>query len=523
MKLASTAWFVIEIVFRPLIWRRSGVVRETASFGMASAQLGGMIEKRHILATAITFVALLFTAACADDSAQEIHDGADDAFLVSGKADVPNTIHENTPEARAILRVVNTYSRHKLIEKTDLYWRSAAEITDFREGPDGKIGTDDDRVVFTLSELDAVPYVGKTAFQRLRRYVNENDLIIWDEVKISNEIPEQVETLTSTLVRQEIAPKGRIEIPLTGVQGDRLLLMLRKISDARWNPKLSIRDRDGKVLTAVNPWGTADARIPQLNDEIGRGWEIGEVTDLVVVLENTNDVAGQFEFSLDCVGGPCYADKAPHRVTEDEILSLHDDALRAALVEVHQESHLRISYYDARMEMFSSLDNVNGQVECVYTHTWVQTDKIPSNLKMNAEHTWPQSMGAVDGAARSDLHHIFPVTSLVNSTRGNAPYCDVVEVIREVDGALLGYDENGKRCFEPADSHKGNAARAMFYFATIYQQPIADDEEALLRKWASQDPIDAPERIRAERIEVFQGSVQPFIKWPQLLGQIQNF
>lgn len=471
--------------------------------------------------------AMLLTIGCSDmDATFEDHDGPDDAFLVpdDGKADVPNTIHENTPEARAILRVANTYSRHKLIEKADIFWRSAAEIIDYREGGDGRLGTDDDRVIFTLAELDAIAYVGKTAFQRMRRHVNEADLIIWDEVKVTNEIPLEVSTAEPIVVRGDIAPRQKIEIPLYGVEGDRLLLMFRKVSQEKWNPKLSIIDgRTRELITMVNPWGTADARLPQLNDEVGRGWEISGDRMPVVVLQNANDVAGKFEFSLDCVGGPCHADAAPTAIAFETIESLRDDELRRALVGHHQETHLRINYYDARMEMFSNLDNIDGQVQCVYTEKWVETDTIPSNLEMNAEHTWPQSLGAFDGAARSDLHHIFPVTSLVNSTRSAYPYCEVDKVIKEVEGAFLGYDVDGTRCFEPRDDHKGNAARAMFYFAVIYQQHIDDAQELVLRAWANQDPIDAAERIRAERIEIFQGSMQPFIKWPQLVDQIENF
>jgi deoxyribonuclease-1 len=472
----------------------------------------------------VSLFTTLFAFGCGDVEVEAEHDGRDDVFLtVDGKADVPNTIHENTPEARAILRVVNTYSRHKLIEKTDLYWRSAAEITDWREGPDGRLNTDDDRVVFTLAELDHVPFVGKTAFQRLRRFVNDADLIIWDEIKISNEIPVQVTSTESIVVRGEIAARETIEIPLVGAQGDRLLLMFRKISDAKWNPKITVKNAAGDKVAMVNPWGTSDARLPVLNDEVGRGWELEDDTSLTLLLENTNDIAGKFEFSLDCVGGPCYPDQGPATISYDDVHDLHDDALRTALVELHQESHLKISYHDARMEMFSSLDNVDGKVQCVYTGKWVDTLTIPSNLQMNAEHTWPQSLGAVSGAARSDLHHIFPVTSMVNSTRGAHPFCEVVSVIREVEGAFLGYDKNGTRCFEPQDVHKGNVARAMFYFATVYQQSIDDEQESVLRAWAQEDPIDAAERIRAERIEVFQGSSQPFIQWPELLAQIDNF
>ena len=40
---------------------------------------------------------------------------------------------------------------------------------------------------------------------------------------------------------------------------------------------------------------------------------------------------------------------------------------------------------------------------------------------MNTEHTWPQSKGAT-GAAKSDLHHLFPTDSKANSIRGNHPF-----------------------------------------------------------------------------------------------------
>ena len=44
---------------------------------------------------------------------------------------------------------------------------------------------------------------------------------------------------------------------------------------------------------------------------------------------------------------------------------------------------------------------------------------------MDCEHLWPQSMGAGDEPQKSDLHHLFPCKSNVNSSRGNHPYADI--------------------------------------------------------------------------------------------------
>ena len=63
------------------------------------------------------------------------------------------------------------------------------------------------------------------------------------------------------------------------------------------------------------------------------------------------------------------------------------------------------------------------------------TDPDPSvhafNLGINAEHVFPQSMGAGDEPARSDMFNIFPSRVEVNSARGNCPFNDVVDTDTE--------------------------------------------------------------------------------------------
>ena len=72
--------------------------------------------------------------------------------------------------------------------------------------------------------------------------------------------------------------------------------------------------------------------------------------------------------------------------------------------------------------------------------------------------------------------------------------------------------------FEPPDEKKGDVARAMFYFYTVYHtEAMSADStfferqrETLLR-WNHTDPPDQSEKIRNERIERIQGNRNPFV------------
>ena len=141
---------------------------------------------------------------------------------------------------------------------------------------------------------------------------------------------------------------------------------------------------------------------------------------------------------------------------------------------------------------------------------------------MNIEHTWPQSNGA-NGIAKSDLHHLFPVDSPTNSIRSSLPFCDVIESKWSNSQSKRGFNSFKEHCFEPPEQHKGNVARALFYFSVRYQMPIDDNQESYLRKWCKQDPIDQDEIDRNDKIKSFQYNSNPFIERPELIEQIKNF
>ena len=71
----------------------------------------------------------------------------------------------------AILSLVNDSSTNEgLLKWAGLHTQAARSIMAIRSGEDGKLGTSDDVVFESLSELDNVPYVGPVAFDALIEY-----------------------------------------------------------------------------------------------------------------------------------------------------------------------------------------------------------------------------------------------------------------------------------------------------------------------------------------------------------------
>ncbi|MEQ9091227.1 MAG: endonuclease [Balneola sp.] len=199
-------------------------------------------------------------------------------------------------------------------------------------------------------------------------------------------------------------------------------------------------------------------------------------------------------------------------------------------------------YDEARDSMYQHLDvDETDSLTGVYSGLRAKADgsRTPSNgsLSFNTEHSWPQGYYDHSEPMRGDIHQLYPVWSSVNSSRNNHPFGEVDDNsttswwywkngesepdIPSVDIDL--YSEYGNSTFEPREDHKGNAARAMFYFWTIYQNnsDVANDpfdNEAFfngmketLYQWHQDDPVDAAELQRSEGIESIQGNKNPFI------------
>lgn len=199
-----------------------------------------------------------------------------------------------------------------------------------------------------------------------------------------------------------------------------------------------------------------------------------------------------------------------------------------------RRNHHPIGYSAARVKLLGhmAIEQENNKyyvtdVYCEAEYASPGLGKVPSNSIINVEHTWPQSKfgGSDKGAQKSDLHHLYPTDSQLNSIRGNNPFGEVVQDTQNTKcpQSHIGYDDSGKRVFEPPQNHKGNVARALFYFSIRYNMPISESEEKVLKQWHTMDPVDAEELVRNDQVESYQGNRNPFIDSPDLVNLINNF
>ncbi len=185
-------------------------------------------------------------------------------------------------------------------------------------------------------------------------------------------------------------------------------------------------------------------------------------------------------------------------------------------------TNIDLGYTDARKVMFGIIDNDAGEVCGVYSGICIRTSGIPNGSVMNCEHTWPQSRGA-SGIAKSDLHHLYPADSKINSRRSNYEFCEVENARWAQYGSAFGTDADGKTCFEPRIEHKGNLARSLAYFAVRYGKNISKTEEYFVKKWNTEDPVDEVEQERNKQIFKYQGNMNPFVEVPDFMFLISDY
>jgi len=209
----------------------------------------------------------------------------------------------------------------------------------------------------------------------------------------------------------------------------------------------------------------------------------------------------------------------------------------------HYRPAVVLDYANARDTLYASILAADDDtLRCIYSGyaLWLDPTQDPtqyiylngSTLGMNTEHAYPQSKGAGDGNARSDMHHLFPARIPVNEARGDVPYAEIpdaqtqkwfrgTQVLNSIPGADKDAWSESRTgiSFEPRESVKGDVARAVFYFYTMYraQANAADPnffnlQRLTLCQWQAQDPADSAELVKTWRIAAYQdGKPNPFV------------
>lgn len=212
---------------------------------------------------------------------------------------------------------------------------------------------------------------------------------------------------------------------------------------------------------------------------------------------------------------------------------------RAELTELTKEGHRPLtSYSQARKYVMQRLhlkqDKSGYYVKDVYCRKVfrkkISPNSMPNHAEINIEHTWPQSRfnkRKSRSYQKADLHHLFPTDSRSNSTRGNVyfgEFADSEGINMTCACAKRGhFSSTGAIGFEPPVEHKGNVARALFYFSMRYEIRLPDHEEFFLRQWHILDPVDQEEINRNDIVEEIQGNRNPFVDDPTLVDYISNF
>ncbi len=114
-------------------------------------------------------------------------------------------------------------------------------------------------------------------------------------------------------------------------------------------------------------------------------------------------------------------------------------------------------------------------------------------------------------AAHNDLHNLWPSIGEVNAERSNFRFGVLSGEPRDYGRCDFEVDRETRRV-EPRPEIRGDIARISFYLERTYGVPVSDAQRRLFEVWNKEDPPDAWERERNERIRRIQGRGNPFVE-----------
>ena len=226
---------------------------------------------------------------------------------------------------------------------------------------------------------------------------------------------------------------------------------------------------------------------------------------------------GSLPFGQDVIGGGLY---------EGELIDF---------LQENYKTSTTLGYTDARDTLYLNIDRIDGQVKGVYTNYAVDlptTGVDPSTHLyengINCEHVWPRSMYEGEEPIKSDMHTLRPCKDNVNSARNNKPFNEITDgqtitwywqdsqTSNIPSSNIDEYSENHDSYFEPREDRKGDIARTMFYFYTMYSEEADGDffelQKDILKTWHDQDSANEEEVTRTWQIADYQeDKPNPFI------------
>ena len=219
---------------------------------------------------------------------------------------------------------------------------------------------------------------------------------------------------------------------------------------------------------------------------------------------------------------------------------LHGDSLTTQLRKYYTPKKV-FPYDQARTKLYKEVFTQNDSLECFYSGYKIPVQPGTNILSwtakygMQTEHLFPRSLGSASMPALGDLHHLVPCKSNINTLRRNAPFGEIPDdktkywimddkvFIRPDKRFLDSYSESTSGFFEPREAKKGDIARSLFYFFTVYGHNMTKKNRSFftsmlpdLCRWHRSDKVDSIEYKKSIAIARIQSNVNPFIFDPSL-------
>jgi len=227
-----------------------------------------------------------------------------------------------------------------------------------------------------------------------------------------------------------------------------------------------------------------------------------------------------------------------------------DDSFRAALITDISANQKQLTYSEVWTALTYTDEDPNNSDNIILLYSGRSIAKknngsgdSSSNPDFwNREHSWPKSHGFPEREQRgyTDIHHLRPADSSMNSSRGNKDFADGGDPVAEAPANL-----STDLTWEPRNEVKGDVARMMFYMDVRYDvgtdstmpdlilvNQVGTDTSTLsdgtgklgklctLLEWNTLDPVDNFELDRNNTIYEYQGNRNPFIDHPEWVERI---
>ena len=102
----------------------------------------------------------------------------------------------------------------------------------------------------------------------------------------------------------------------------------------------------------------------------------------------------------------------------------------------------------------------------------------------------------------SDMNNLVPAIGEINSDRSNFSFANKLPNKGQYGNCEFEIDFKNKKVF-PKKEIRGDIARIYFYMSKTYNIKLSKDEIKMFEKWDEQDSISSWEKIKSERIKIY--------------------